>query len=174
MKEENEFIKKIEDNSVRLGDIATIKETIHTGNVRSKLIVDENLMKIAKKLLAGKDCHRYWFKWNGKYIRYDQKLIDKNKGEYGNLCAPDYFEKTKILLRDISKYPEAVIDCDGYYSVNTLYSIQLKSKELNMSYLLAVLNSRLISFYFEHRFEDTHVSGGFLRFKNIYLPNSDS
>lgn len=167
VKEELEFLKKIEGISVRLGEITTIKETIHTGNVRKKLIVDEKIDDSCKKLLAGRDCHRYWFEWNGKYIRYNKKLINKTKGEYGNLCEEKYFENPKILLRDISKYPEAVFDDEKYYSVNTLYSIQPIEKYSPL-YLLAIINSKLISFYFNQKFEDAHVAGGFLRFKKIY------
>ncbi len=95
-------------------------------------------------------------------------MIDKKKGEYGNICEPKYFENPKILLRDISLYPEAVFDDEKYYSVNTLYSIQTTDKNYNLLYLLSVINSNLVRFYFNERFEDAHVAGGFLRFKKIY------
>ncbi|MBU4141571.1 N-6 DNA methylase [Patescibacteria group bacterium] len=168
IKKEPKLFKSIGKKSVKLGDIATIKETIHTGNVRNKLIVDKKVDSTYKKLLAGRDCHRYWFKWNGKYIRYDKKLINKSKKEYGNLCEEKYFEKPKILLRDISQFPEAVFDDEKYYSVNTLYSIQLADKNYDLLYILALINSGLTRFYFNYKFEDAHVSGGFLRFKKIY------
>ncbi|MDD4271338.1 MAG: TaqI-like C-terminal specificity domain-containing protein [Patescibacteria group bacterium] len=168
VKKEIDFLTKMESASEKLGDIATIKETIHTGNVRNKLITDKKDNDNCKKLLAGRDCHRYNFKWGGKYIRYDKNLIEKDKGEYGNLCDKKYFELPKILLRDISLRPEAVLDNDKYYSVNTLYSVQAVSKKYHLLYLLAVINSSLINFYFKQKFEDAHVSGGFLRFKKIY------
>lgn len=168
IKKDSKSFKQIENKSIQLGKITTIKETIHTGNVRDKLIVKEKIDNNCKKLLAGKDCHRYWFKWDEKYIRYDKKLIDKNKGEYGNLCGKNYFEKPKILLRDISKFPEAVFDDEKYYSVNTLYSIQLIENNYNLHYILALVNSKLVRYYFNQKFEDAHVSGGFLRFKKIY------
>jgi type I restriction-modification system DNA methylase subunit len=168
IKDEPDFLKKIEKISEKLGNIATIKETIHTGNVREKLIVEKKIDENCKKLLAGKDCHRYWYQWNGKYIRYDKNLIDKENGDYGNLTEEKYFEKPKILLRDISKFPEGVIDTDKYYTVNTLYSIQILGKEYNLYYVLGCLNSNLIKIWFNSRFEDAHVGGGFLRFKKIY------
>ncbi len=139
IKKDSKLFKKIESKSERLGEIATIKETIHTGNVRDKLIVNKKIDDTCKKLLAGRDCHRYSFEWSGKYVRYDESLIDKNKGEYGNLCGKNYFEKPKILLRDISKFPEAVFDDEKYYSVNTLYSIQLIENNYNLRYILALV-----------------------------------
>ena len=168
LKTELPFLKKIENSSAKLGDIAVIKETIHTGNIREKLIVDKPEDKTCKKLLAGKDCHRYWFRWGGKYIKYDKDLIEKEAGDYANLPEPKYFENPKILLRDISKYPEAIIDEEKYYSVNTLYSIQLIKNNYDLYYILACLNSKLIRSWFAYKFEDAHVSGGFLRFKKIY------
>ncbi|MCZ9980998.1 hypothetical protein OFR20_05610 [Brachyspira hyodysenteriae] len=103
------------------------------------------------------------------YVNYDKSLIDKSKKEYGNLCEEKYFENPKILLRDISKRPDAIFDNEQYYSVNTLYSIQfLDGIEYNYLYLLGILNSNLIAFYFRNKFEEAHVSGGYLRFKKIY------
>ena len=169
LKEENEFIKKIEDNSVRLGDIATIKETIHTGNVRSKLIVDEKLDENCKKLLAGKDCHRYWFKWNGKYIRYDKSLIDKKNKEYANLVDQKYFDNPKILLREIALNIECCLDTEKYYTLNKVYSVQMNQEQnYSLKYILVLLNSKLLSFYFRQKFGEAHVAGGYLQFKKIY------
>jgi hypothetical protein len=167
VKEELEFLKKIEDISVRLGEIATIKETIHTGNVRKKLIVDEKIDNSCKKLLAGRDCHRYWFKWNGKYIRYDKNLINKTKGEYGNLIEEKYFEKPKILLREIASNIECCYDDEKYYSLNKVYSVQSLG-QYNLEYILVLLNSKLLSYYFRNKFEEAHVRGGYLQFKKTY------
>ena len=163
------FFDKIEQLSIKLGDIATIKETIHTGNIRNKLITDREENETCKKLLYGRNVHRYSFEWAGDYIKYDKSLINKKKKEYGNLCGKEYFELPKLLLRDISKRPDCIFDNENFYSVNTLYSIQfIENNGYNYKYLLGLINSNLIAFYFNHRFEEAHVSGGFLRFKKIY------
>lgn len=169
IKNEPTFFKKIENNSVKLGAIAIIKETIHTGNIREKLIVDQVIDKNCKKLLAGKDCHRYWYKWTGKYIRYDKDLIERDKGEYANLVDSKYFENTKILLREIALKIECVFDDEKYFTLNKVYSIQLnESQKYNLNFVLALLNSRLLSFYFRSKFEEAHVQNGYLQFKKIY------
>jgi hypothetical protein len=167
LKEENPLLEKIEFISEKLGDICTIKETIHTGNVRQKLVVDKKIDENCKKLLAGKDCHRYWFKWGGKWIRYDKNLIHKEKGEYANLVGKEYFEHSKLLLREISYNLEACYDQDGFYTLNKVYSIQSISKYKNL-YLLVLLNSKLISFYFRNKFEGAHVQNNYLQVKKIY------
>jgi methylase of polypeptide subunit release factors len=169
IKNEPNFFKDIEKISVKLGDIATIKETIHTGNVRKKLIVDEPVDKTCKKLLAGKDCHRYWFKWAGKYIRYDKSLIDKERGDYANLIDPKYFEEPKILLRELALNIECCLDNEKFYTLNKVYSVQNeKGSEYDLNYILCLLNSKLLSYYFRQKFEEAHVQGGYLQFKKIY------
>lgn len=167
IKEESKLLKGIEVKSIKLGEVATIKETIHTGNVRSKLIVDSRIDENCKKLLAGKDCHRYWFKWGGKYIRYDKSLIDKKKGEYGNLIEEKYFNNPKIFLREIASKIECCFDDEKYFSLNKVYSVQ-SNGEYNLKYLLALLNSSALSFYFRNKFEEAHVMNGYLQFKKIY------
>ncbi|MFA5211559.1 MAG: TaqI-like C-terminal specificity domain-containing protein [Patescibacteria group bacterium] len=162
------FFDKIEKVSTKLGEIATIKETIHTGNVRNKLIVDEKIDNNCKKLLAGKDCHRYSFEWRGKYIRYDKTLIDKTKGEYGNLCDSKYFDNPKILLREIANKIECCFDENKYYTLNKVYAVLLNENNYSYLYLLALLNSKLLTYYFREKFEETHVRGGYLQFKKVY------
>jgi len=169
IKNEPSFLAKVENLSNKLGEIVVIKETIHTGNIRQKLIVDKPIDKTCKKLLAGKDCHRYWFKWNGKYIRYDKSLIDKEKGEYGNLVDSKYFDNPKILLREIALNIECCIDTEKYYTLNKVYSIQINQEQnYNLKYVLVLLNSKLLSFYFRQKFGEAHVAGGYLQFKKIY------
>lgn len=167
IKEDVPLLSKIEKQSEKLGDITTIKETIHTGNIRSKLVVDSEVDKKCKKLLAGKNCHRYWFKWGGKWIRYDSDLIDKSKKEYANLVAPKYFEEPKILLREIAFNIECCYDDKGFYTLNKVYSVQPTS-QYDLKYILALLNSKLLSFYFRNKFEEAHVQNNYLQFKKIY------
>ncbi len=169
VKKEPDFFEKIERESVKLGEIANIRETIHTGNIRDKLVVDKELDSKCKKLLAGKDCHRYWFKWNGKYIRYDESLINKAQKEYAHLVANKYFDNPKILLREIANNIECCYDDEKYYTLNKVYSIQLnEGLEYDLKYILALLNSRILSYYFRSKFEDAHVRAGYLQFKKIY------
>jgi type I restriction-modification system DNA methylase subunit len=92
--------------------------------------------------------------------RYDQ-------GEYWwELRGCDYydeFEKPKIILPDISVRGNFTFDSDGkFYCVNTAYIIPNTDK-----YLLGVLNSKLMTFYYSHL--SATYRGGYLRFIYQYL-----
>ncbi|MCK9281659.1 MAG: Eco57I restriction-modification methylase domain-containing protein [Melioribacteraceae bacterium] len=163
-----QFFEKFETNTAKLGDIASIKETIHTGNIRDKLIGNKYINDNSKRLLAGKDVHRYWIEWKNRFVNYDSKIINKNNGEYASLPDKKYFESPKILMREIANQIECYYDDQDYYSLNKAYSVQLLDDTTNFFYLLGVLNSKLLSYFFRIKFEEAHVRGGYLQFKKLY------
>ena len=79
------------------------------------------------------------------------------------------FEKEKIFFNEI--YPDRknrlnfALDVDGYYCTNKLYFIT--SNDINIRYLLAILNSSLLKFYFETIFDFKKWRGSF---ENIHIP----
>lgn len=79
--------------------------------------------------------------------------------------AIDYFhefEKSKIILPDIALRMQATYDNGNHYSVNTTYIIPVDDK-----YLLGMLNSNLIHYYFSNI--SSSIRGGYLRFIRQYL-----
>jgi type II restriction/modification system DNA methylase subunit YeeA len=90
-----------------------------------------------------------------------------DKGDYWwELRACDYyqeFEKSKVMLPDISRKCEALLDESGkLYSVNTAYIIP----ELTKSDL-GILNSKLILFFYANLSQ--MIRGGYYRFIRQYL-----
>jgi hypothetical protein len=90
-----------------------------------------------------------------------------DKGEYWwELRACDYydeFEKPKIILPDISVQGNFAFDETGsYFSSNTTYIISSSDK-----FLLGVLNSTLMTFYYKNSFAT--YRGGYLRFFIQYI-----
>lgn len=160
-------IEKVDGIKTTLDDYCIIKEAIHTGNIRNKLISDEQLSDHSYKLLRGKDCGRYGLFWNGLYINYDV-LPNKELGEYANLIDKEYFLSPKVFLREIALRPTAVYDSDGYFCLNKSYVIKGKSENLDLRYIVAILNSKLIAYFFEKKFGDFRVGGGYLQFKKQF------
>jgi type I restriction-modification system DNA methylase subunit len=74
----------------------------------------------------------------------------------------DKFESPKILFPDLSREGDFTIDDEGYYAANTIYMIPKGSK-----YLLGVLNSTLMTFYYANHF--SVYRGGYLRFFTQYV-----
>jgi len=79
--------------------------------------------------------------------------------------AVDYhleFEKTKIMLPDISKKAEAIIDYSGCYCVNTAYIIPVEDL-----FLLGIINSKAVNFFYSNL--TSTIRGGYLRFIRQYM-----
>lgn len=90
-----------------------------------------------------------------------------DKGDYWWELRPcDYyaeFEKPKLMLPDISLRGNFILDETGEkYCANTAYIIGSADK-----YLLGILNSRLITFFYEN--VSSKYRGGYLRFIYQYL-----
>jgi len=162
------LIKKLMEQSIPLGDITVIKETVHTGNIRDKLIKTSEINSKTKKLLRGKDCQRYYKEWNNLWILTDQSIIDKSKKEYATIPNNSFFEQSKLFLREIANQITACYDDEGYYSLNKAYVINRKDENFDLKYILGLINSRLLSWFYRVNFESAHVRGGYLQFKIQY------
>lgn len=169
-KENNILLEKMTIDSVKLINLVSITETIHTWNIREKLIINTKINDNCKKLLRWRDLDRYLINPDENlFVNYDETLINKNVWEYANLTNRNLYENNKILIRDISLRLQAYYDEDNFYSVNTLYSILLKTDLIKYKTLLTLLNSKLLSFWFENKYNDAHVSWWYLRFKKKYV-----
>ncbi|WP_327053612.1 Eco57I restriction-modification methylase domain-containing protein [Halomicrococcus gelatinilyticus] len=153
-----------------LGDHVTLTEGVHTGNVRDELVV-ERAGTDCERVVGGRDVERYGVEWDGDWLRYDESVVAAD-GAYGDLRDPTVFEEVKLLVRDISDRPVAAFDEDGLYALNTLYSARRRAESpLPLRYVLAVLNSTFAAVYFRQVYGGTHVSGGYLRCKPMFLAN---
>lgn len=97
------------------------------------------------KYLDGKDVGRYFTNWSGLYLRYGK-----------HLAAPrtfNLFDGKKIIVREITgNYPKCLIATyneDVYlYNRSNIAIVEKANSNISLKYILAVLNSKLLSYYF--------------------------
>ncbi len=157
----NKIIKKIERKAVALKEVATVStglKVYQTG--KGKPPQTDDVKKNRKfhsqkpdndnfgKYLEGKDVGRYLLKWSGEYLNYGKWIAEPRKS------VP--FSGDRLLVRQIpSPMP---------YSVNAVYTdepffndinsmVIFKAKKLDLKYILAIINSKLISFWFQNRYD---------------------
>ena len=142
-KKEKQLVEKIEKDSKLLGKFMTG----HTG-VRA-LIGQKNIISKNKKteswkrgLISGSQIRRYWLKYEGDYINIDPKLL--NKGGWD----PKVILNDKLMIRQTGDRLYATIDTNKYYHLNNIHSFNLKDTNLSIKYILALLNSKLMSAYY--------------------------
>ncbi|GHU94415.1 hypothetical protein FACS1894156_2620 [Bacteroidia bacterium] len=100
--------------------------------------------KQCRPLLRGQDVERYAIHYQNFYIDVDVRDVAKFKN------AEVYEAPRKLLLRRVGSQLQAAIDDEQYWNLNTIYNVQLKGNDYE--YVTGIFNSRLIAFWFKHRF----------------------
>ncbi len=157
-KNSSEINKKIFENSVMLDEIVNIKaglQAYEKGKGTPKQTSEDVKNRIydytykynenTHKYLAGGDVKRYAFNWTGQYLKYGK-----------NLSAPrtiELFNGKKVIIREITgKFPKSILSTyteDFYlYNLSNIGIIEKEENEINLKYILVILNSRLMSYYF--------------------------
>jgi hypothetical protein len=112
----------------------------------SRNLVDENYLPY----LQGRDVVRYHLDWSGEYLSYGKHLAEPR--------SIDLFQGERILVRQIPASPplciHAVATSETY--LNDINSMVIRNDSMHSSkYLLGIINSRLLSFWFNTRIGKT-------------------
>lgn len=123
---------------------------IATGPGKNKYISDKPISNKYKPLIEGKDIKRYKIEFKNKYILYDRKILYRAREE--NI----FLSSEKLVTQRIGggDYPLIVAyDKSKFYTFNSTNSI-LKKEEgvLSLKYLLPLLNSKLLNWYYTIQF----------------------
>ncbi|MCX6677623.1 MAG: N-6 DNA methylase [Methanothrix sp.] len=162
---------KMKTFSNSLGDLCNVNEGIHTGNLREKLVVSSKVDDTTYPLYRGENFERYDYTWNNLFVRYNWDIIKKEPSGYGSLREKTIFDAAeKIICREIHIRLSCCFDNEQKYFLNHLYSITRKidSGEC-LKYITTIINSTLLSFFFDTMFMNAHISGGYRQYKAFYL-----
>ncbi len=149
--EKQELISSIRGLGPSVGELFTIREGVHSGNVRSKLFIERPEGELCRPLIFGRDeIKPMSLTWKGKHIQLDPARFDKENGEYYNIGDSTLFEQPKILVRRTGDFILAALDFEGRYCSNNFFIVVPKkamSKE-SLIYTCATLNMPLATLYF--------------------------
>lgn len=151
-----EIIEKIKTKSCFLGDIAEVKDGIIQGKVADKLFLQQPIDNKSKKILFGKDINRYKISFNNNWVNYkpdemmELEVIRRGEGVRHGLWMrdPAIFERHKILTRQTADEIIAAYDINYFYYSNTLHGTTITNEKFNPLYVLAILNSKLMTWYY--------------------------
>jgi hypothetical protein len=138
-----------------LGDIFTLSFGINTGD-DSRFLARSADSPQHRALLRGEDIHRYSVAFKGEYVWYvpHQTVAHRKTARPGNA---ERFEQPKVLVRDTGAGLQGTFDNEGYY-VKDVLIVSSKHREASQPiYVIGVLNSRLMRFYYETSFPTLHV-----------------
>lgn len=151
------MLRKIENNSKILDEICyvtvglkpyqvgkgiprQVRETVEKRVYDSDKKIDNNY----RLYIRGSDINRYYLNNNkSQWIKYGKWLAEPRKEEFFN-------DKSKIVIRQTGDSLIATLDKNGFLCLNNLHTINLKDKTFDMRYILGLINSKLLNYYFQY------------------------
>jgi hypothetical protein len=158
---QNSIVEKIELGAKKLIEISQMSSGIkeyETGKgvpqqtksdkennrFNSKVKLDETY----KKHIKGVDVENFSINWQGEFLSYGKWIAAPRDAKY--------FKGERFIIREIPyKTKLAVAYCNEEYTVkNSAHIGIISDKFFHIKYVIAILNSLLIGFYFKHKFAE--------------------
>jgi hypothetical protein len=143
--QEDSILNKIEKVSKILNQFMKVYVGIVAHGIK-KFISDKKITKHYKKYLQGKNIGKYEINYSGIYVNFDIGKLHSNTDE------DVYLQNEKILVRKTGNILLAAYDDSQFYTDQSIYNLySRKNNKLNLKYIIALLNSRLMNFYFNKK-----------------------
>ncbi len=124
-----------------LDELADLRDGIKTGD-NGKFVSSNKSTSQHQKLLTGSDILRYSFRYNDLYVLYDPKLLSGAREE------EIFLSDEKIITRQTGDRIIATYDNEQFYTLDNTHLILRKNENYEIKYLLALINSKLINYYY--------------------------
>jgi len=146
-----ELLQKIKSEAKPLKEWTEINQAIALKHDRDKWVFEEKKDASYKPLLVGgKNIGRYSIEWDGSFLKYDLSGIHSCKRE------DIFLSKEKLLFRRVSDKLIATLDTNQFYALHTIVVVNnKKGSPWNLRYILALLNSKLMNWYYRQVFAST-------------------
>ena len=143
------ILRSLASNSTTLGKITKM---IRFGVVITKnlndVVSNSKLNYLYKPFLEGDEISSFGVKYKGRFLKYEPSLLHRSR-------TPDVFEENKIMIQRItggSKPIKAVFDNSGFFNKESILNLQLLSDDYSYYYILSLLNSSTINWFYKHKF----------------------
>jgi hypothetical protein len=153
------IIKKIDEQSLKFGDICYVNWGCRPVPLK-KFYINKKIDEKHKPAIKGENIFRYTIKYTDMFLNYDPPKLY-------NPVFQELFERDAMIIKDIGggKAIYATINDNHYYNPHTVINCLLKdtlkdikkfpdkdikkSKSYDLRFLLGLINSKLILFYFK-------------------------
>jgi hypothetical protein len=170
---ERELINKISKCGNPLGEICKFTRGVKTSNDK-RFVLKKSLNDNCKRVIRGRDVSPFFYDWKGEYLWYRPDLMKEKVGSVPH--NRELFEvREKLILQRISRGIVACLDTDQIYTLDTCLVSDNSTLDTNyqFKYLLAILNSSLINYWYSSKFLLPTVSGYQLHQIPVVLPSNN-
>ncbi|OCL86170.1 Eco57I restriction-modification methylase domain-containing protein [Arcobacter porcinus] len=152
---------KIKNNSLSLSNIVNINNGIVTGDDKKYLFsTQEN--DTFKPSIRGKDISRYSTIIPKEFIKYDKNSLLRARDE--NI----FLSNEKLIMQMINTKFIITYDNQQVYNLGTTYALTLKDKNFDLKYVLCILLSKLINWYYKKEFTNESELTNAISTKNLF------
>ena len=172
----------------KIKDYCRILDTgIHSGNCREKVFFSEN-NGYRDRLLQGRQIQKFSLQWETSKAKY--KFCNVNyqplpvpgigrggkpskRNEYWHFCGDiaNHHQPERLLMRqtddDLVAAYHSEQESGQFYTDNTLFTILPNARNINLKYLLALFNSRLLNFVYHSISQEQGKSQAQVKIKNV-------
>ncbi len=144
------IIETVYKNSELLKHFVEINQAIALKGDKTLSLRDKNPNNLFYKLLDGRNINKYVINWGNVYLDYNLDRIHSCKRK-------DIFEsEEKLFFRRVSSTLIFTYDDEQFFALNTLVVLNSKNhSNLELKYLLSVLNSKLLNYVYINKFKST-------------------
>lgn len=139
----------IKNHSQIVDNLCFVNQAIALKGDKSLSLKDENSEGYYYKLLDGRNINKYQINWTGVYLDYNLERIHSCKRK-------DIFESNeKLMFRRVSSNLIFTYDNNQLFALNTIVVLNAKNKNVNLKFLLGVLNSSIANYYYKLKHKST-------------------
>ena len=146
---------KIENGSIRIKDYFLLSFGLKTGD-DDKFLTFSKSSPLCEKLLRGADIGRYSYSYKDEYVIFDPVSMKRNR-QTARPGTRERFEQPKILVRDTGNGLKCTFDNENFFVKDVVIISDKNRNDLHLKILTAVLNSKVMRFYYETTFPTLHV-----------------
>ena len=145
------LIERLTGGSLSLEDVGTINRGLVTGD-RDKYFTPQKTLAAHVPIIAGADVNRYFTKPPSEYVLFERP--DKAGGCWD---ADVHLAKHKIVIRQIGVEPTASVISEPFAVTANIFTVRASSLT-EEKYLVAIINSKLIAYFWRTMFADFKAS----------------
>jgi len=140
--EEKKLLNKLDLKSEKLKQVCELKIGIEA---HPDFISDKPISEFSKPLIRGRNFSKYslYFDEDPKYIEYIREKLHRPREE--RLFLAD----KKLLIRQTGDRIISTLDENKFYAWKSVFVILTNDERINLKYLLALINSSTINFYYQ-------------------------
>lgn len=173
-KQKQLIFDKISHNSERLDTVIRFTRGIKTSN-DGRFIKNSSENSDCKRVIRGRNIKAYAINFQDEYVWYRPDLMKEKVGSLPH--TTQLFEvPRKLITQRVNSSGELLVayDDEQYFTLDTTnVSVSDNKKDQSLKYILTLLNSRLINWWFSERFKVPTISGYELHQIPLKLLSSD-